>query len=138
MFIPSDFIIKVLLVIGLGALIGFEREIVHKPAGLRTNILVMLGSMLAAYISSCFVGPDITRIAANILTGLGFIGGGVILQSKGSVHGLTTASCIWICGIIGMAVGFGYYVEAVIVSVVTFVVLFCLGYLERYIKLKKR
>ena len=136
LFIPFDFLLKVLIVIGLGALIGFEREIFNKPAGLRTNILVMLGSMLAAYISSCFGGSDVTRIAANILTGLGFIGGGVILQSKGSVHGLTTASCIWICGVIGMAVGFGYYMEAVIVSITTFVVLYGLGYLEHLMKRK--
>lgn len=138
LFVPFDFIIKVLLAIGLGALIGFEREFFNKPAGLRTNILVMLGSTLAAYISSCFVdsGTDVTRIAANILTGLGFIGGGVILQSKGSVHGLTTASCIWICGIIGMAVGFGYYIEAIIVSVITFIVLYGLGYLEHFMKRK--
>jgi len=126
--------LKVLLAIGLGAIIGFEREVFNKPAGLRTNILVMLGSMLAAYISSCFSGPDVTRIASNILTGLGFIGGGVILQSKGSVRGLTTASCIWVCGIIGMTIGFGYYIEAVIVSVTTFVILYGLGKVERYVK----
>jgi len=138
MFVPSDFILKVLLTIGLGSLIGFEREFFNKPAGLRTNILVMLGSMLAAYISSCFEGTDITRIAANILTGLGFIGGGVIIQSKGSVRGLTTASCIWICGIIGMAIGFTYYIEALIVSVVTFVVLYVLGYLECFMKRRRK
>lgn len=136
LFIPFNFILKVLVVIVLGALIGFEREFFNKPAGLRTNILVMLGSMLAAYISSCFGGSDVTRIAANILTGLGFIGGGVILQSKGSVRGLTTASCIWLCGVIGMAIGFGYYTEAVIVSITTFIVLCGFGYLERLLKRK--
>ena len=139
-FVPFDFILKVLIAIGLGALIGFEREFFNKPAGLRTNILVMLGSMLAAYISSCFGDDgttDVTRIASNILTGLGFIGGGVILQSKGSVHGLTTASCIWICGIIGMTIGFGYYIEAVIVSVTTFIILYGLGKVERFCKKKR-
>lgn len=131
-----NFIIKVLLAIVLGALIGLEREIFHKPAGLRTNILVCLGSMFASYISFYFAknnNADVTRIASNVLTGLGFIGAGVILHSRGSIHGITTAACVWVCGIVGMAIGFDYYVEAIIVSVMTFVILYWFGKFERYI-----
>lgn len=138
--VEFDFILKVVLALLLGALIGFERELYHKPAGLRTNILVILGAMLATYISSCVAedGAGLTRMAANILTGLGFIGGGVILQSKGDVQGLTTAACIWICGIIGIAIGFGFYIEAIIIGIMTFVVLFGLGNLELYLRKKKK
>jgi len=136
-----SFLTKVFISILLGAIIGFERELFHKPAGLRTNILVVLGSMLAAYISFCFANSnnvDVTRIASNILTGLGFIGAGVILHSRGSVHGITTAACVWICGIVGMAVGFGYYVEATIVSVMTFIILYWFGKFERQYCKKRR
>ena len=135
-----DFILKIIIALGLGALIGFERELYHKPAGLRTNILVILGSMLAAYVSFCVSGTNIdpTRIASNILTGLGFIGGGVILHSKGSVHGITTAACIWVCGILGLAIGFNYYTEALVFGFVTFCILFGLGRLELYLKKRKK
>lgn len=136
-----SFVLKVFVAIILGALIGFERELFHKPAGLRTNILIVLGSMLAAHISFCFAnsnGADVTKIASNILTGLGFIGAGVILHSRGSVHGITTAACVWICGIVGMAVGFGYYVEATIVSGITFIILYWFGKFERHIAKKDK
>lgn len=134
-----DFVIKLFISIFLGSIIGIEREFFHKPAGLRTAILVTLGSMFAAYISFCFAnsnGADVTRIASNILTGLGFIGAGVILHNKGSVHGITTAACVWVCGIVGMAVGFGYYVEATIVSIMTFIILYWFGKFERHIAKK--
>jgi putative Mg2+ transporter-C (MgtC) family protein len=139
--IVTGFILKVFVSILLGAVIGFERELFHKPAGLRTNILVALGSMLAAYVSFCFASSnhaDVTRIASNILTGLGFIGAGVVLHGRGSVHGITTAACVWICGVVGMAVGFGYYTEATVVSIVTFIVLYYFGKLERHIAKNNR
>jgi putative Mg2+ transporter-C (MgtC) family protein len=117
----------------LGALIGFERELNRQPAGFRTHSLVCLGAALFTVVSAFgFVGPvaDPTRIAAQIVTGIGFIGAGTILQHRGNVRGLTTAASLWAVAAIGTAAGAGLYVVAVVGSALILIVLRVLDRLE--------
>jgi putative Mg2+ transporter-C (MgtC) family protein len=117
---------------GLGAAVGIERELRDREAGIRTHLAVSLGSALftvvSAYGFSEFVAPgspvDPTRIAAQIVTGIGFLGAGAIIRSGLSVRGLTTAASLWIVAAIGMAAGAGYYWAAVIGTALT---VFALG-----------
>ena len=118
---------RLLLAAGLGAALGLEREYHQKPAGLRTNILIALGSAL---IGGAGATPD--RIAAQIVTGIGFLGGGAILRSGTSVHGMTTAATIWVNAAIGMAVGAGEFTMATMATVLTLIVLAVLAPLESY------
>ena len=102
----------------LGGAIGWEREFSRKPAGLRTNILICMAATLltdlSVQVAASTVGPgDPGRIAAQIVTGVGFLGAGTIIQGQGIVTGLTTAATLWIVAAIGMAIGFGGIVEAV-------------------------
>jgi putative Mg2+ transporter-C (MgtC) family protein len=100
-------IIPALLAIGCGAVIGIERQFKHKPAGLRTNITICLGAAVFTLISQSMAGSQdsITRIAAQIVTGVGFLGAGAVIQDRGGIHGLTTAATIWLVASIGMACG---------------------------------
>src|SRR5437588_8197770 len=106
----------------LGGAIGLERELGGKPAGLRTNILICIGSVLYTHLSLAMLaatsggippGTDTTRVAAQIVTGVGFIGAGTILHARGAVVGLTSAATIWVVAAIGVALGSGYYLEGV-------------------------
>jgi putative Mg2+ transporter-C (MgtC) family protein len=129
---PLDLTIRLLLAAGLGATIGLERELRRKAAGLRTNILIAVGSALFTILSVDFGGiggtPD--RIAAQIVTGVGFLGAGAILHSGVSVQGLTTAATIWVNAAVGMAAGAGQFTMAMVATVITLLVLFVLGPLE--------
>jgi len=132
--LPADVTWRLLLAAGLGAALGLEREYRQKPAGLRTNILIALGSALFT-IMSTHMGheagsPD--RIAAQIVTGIGFLGGGAILRSGNTVHGLTTAATIWVNAAIGMAAGAGHFALATITAVLALVVLVVLPPIEMY------
>src|SRR5881397_773477 len=114
---------RLLLAAGLGAVIGLEREYHQKPAGLRTNILIALGSALFT-ITSLVIGgeagtPD--RISAQIVTGIGFLGGGAILRTRNTVHGMTTAATIWVNAAVGIAVGAGQFALATIATALTLV-----------------
>jgi putative Mg2+ transporter-C (MgtC) family protein len=105
------------LAAALGGLIGWERERSQKPAGLRTNVLICVGAALLADLSTrgaelAGAAGDPTRIAAQVVTGVGFLGAGAIMQQRGSVTGLTTAATIWVVAAIGLAAGFGAVVEA--------------------------
>ena len=113
-----DLLLRLLLATVLGGAIGWERQASHKPAGLRTLILICIGATLLTDLSmraaAHATGPaDPGRIAAQIVTGMGFLGAGTILQSRGSIMGLTTAATMWVVAAIGMAVGFGAAIEAV-------------------------
>lgn len=124
---------------GLGAVLGFEREWRQKYAGLRTNILIAIGSTLFTLMSidlSVSAGGDPTRVAAQIVTGIGFLGAGAIMRTGGSVRGLTTAAMIWVNAAIGVAVGGGEYHVAIIATIVTLVVLTTLNPIERWIDRK--
>lgn len=137
-WLPIGF--KVMLAILCGGFIGLEREIKHKPAGLRTNILICLGAMLFTWLSIAMAGlggpgrvGDPSRIAAQIVTGIGFLGGGMILQSGGSVSGLTSAATVWVVAAIGMCIGLGYPIIASIFTVTVFITLYFLSKVDRKI-----
>jgi putative Mg2+ transporter-C (MgtC) family protein len=119
----------------LGAALGFEREWHQKFAGLRTNILIAIGSTLFTVMSIDLsaAGGDRTRIAAQIVTGIGFLGAGAIMRTGSGVRGLTTAAMIWVNAAIGVAVGGGEYHVAVITTGVTLFVLILLNPVERWI-----
>jgi putative Mg2+ transporter-C (MgtC) family protein len=126
---------RLLLAAGLGAAIGFEREYRRKPAGLRTNILIAVGSALFTIISVEITsrgGAASDRIAAQIVTGIGFLGGGAILRHGESVQGMTTAATIWVNAAIGMAAGVGDWRLAGAATIVTLVVLALLPPIEQY------
>ena len=112
--------LKLLLAVGLGGLIGLERESSHKPAGFRTNILICVGSAMMMIVSILVLqgkegnAGDLTRIAAGVIAGIGFIGAGTIIQAAESVMGLTTAATIWAVGGLGLVIGAGYYIPALI------------------------
>jgi len=134
----QDFLPKALLAIACGGLIGVEREIKNKPAGFRTNILICLGSMLFMWLSgkvSTVFAPehpgDPGRIAAQVVTGIGFLGAGTIMQSRGKVIGLTSAAMIWVVSAVGMSIGAGYGAVGVLTTGLVLVVLVGLGLLER-------
>lgn len=112
-----------------GGMVGLEREYANKPAGLRTNMLICLGSCLYC-IMSVEMGLDPTRIAAQVVTGVGFIGAGAILRIDQHITGVTTAATIWLVAAIGMALGFGYITMGITVSVFTTIALFMLGRFE--------
>ncbi|MFC1663227.1 MgtC/SapB family protein [Patescibacteria group bacterium] len=123
----TDIIIRLLVATLFSGILGFERKLAKKPAGLRTNILVGVGSTLLMIISIDMAGKygnfnDAGRIAAQIVTGIGFLGAGAIIQSRGEVHGLTTAATIWAVAAIGMAVGMGNIIAAAIVTVLVIIV----------------
>jgi putative Mg2+ transporter-C (MgtC) family protein len=121
--------IEVAAAIICGALIGADREARHKSAGLSTNILICLGAMLYTSISLINIenvtgGPaDPNRVVAQIVSGIGFLGAGSIIQSRGSVVGLTTAASIWIVAALGATVGVGHVLEALVFGIIVFTVL---------------
>jgi len=127
-----DLLVQLLLAVLLGGAIGTERELRGKPAGLRTNILICMGAVLFTALSQKLAGPsgDPGRVAAQILTGVGFIGAGTILHLRGSVSGLTSAATIWVVAAIGMALGCGAYLEATGTTLLVMLVLAGLGPLE--------
>jgi len=129
-----ELMLRLLLAAGLGAAIGIERETRQKPAGLRTNILIALGSALFTMLSIDIggVGNTPDRIAAQVVTGVGFLGGGAILRSGRNVHGMTTAATIWVNAAVGMAAGGGYFAMAIAGTAITLAVLALLPPVEDY------
>ena len=97
-----------------GGLIGLEREVVHKPAGIRTHMLVCLGSALFVLVAIETLPNEAARIMAGVATGIGFLGAGTIFKAKNEVHGLTTAASIWTVSAVGLAIGLGYYLMTII------------------------
>jgi putative Mg2+ transporter-C (MgtC) family protein len=128
-------IFAILLAVCCGAAIGLERELKHKPAGLRTNVLICLGAAVFTIISERMAGDQdsITRIAAQIVTGVGFLGAGAVIQDRGGIHGLTTAATIWLVASIGMACGARLYYLAMVTTVLAIVVLLGLAHLEKHL-----
>ncbi len=140
MISPYEIILKLLLGALLGGVIGFERQTHGRPAGFRTQLLVCVACVLIMIISESYyikstAGPDFvridpTRIAAGAMTGVGFLGAGVILKTAFSIQGLTTAACIWIVSAIGLAIGAGQYVAGITGFAITFISLWFLRLLE--------
>ncbi len=137
----SQITLKLILAVALGGLIGFERESSQKPAGFRTNILICLGSTMMMVFSQLLLqgkeasGGDMTRIAAGVITGIGFIGAGTIIQAKGSVIGLTSAATLWAVAGLGLVIGGGYYIVALIFTGIIILTLAIFRQLEsQYLK----
>jgi putative Mg2+ transporter-C (MgtC) family protein len=139
-----DLLVKLGLAVLLGGIIGFEREVSGKPAGLRTNILICVGAALLMDLS-INVGiadgrriGDPARIAAQIVSGVGFLGAGTIMQSQGMVTGLTSAATIWVVAAIGMTIGAGQYIEGIGAGLLVTFVLAGLGSLEHWVRRARR
>src|SRR5215831_3691242 len=129
----SSIALKLVLAVILGGIIGIERESRDKPAGLRTNVMICIGSTLFMSISTKvaqMLGGDPTRIAAQIITGIGFLGAGAVLHSHGFVLGLTTAATIWVVAGVGMALGSGMYTVAVFTTGMSLITLYFLSFIE--------
>ena len=124
---------RLFLAVILGTAIGIEREIANKFAGMRTHALVAMGATLFTITSSVLSGPTIdpTRIAAQIVTGIGFLGAGLIVFHKSRVHGLTTAAGVWVAAAIGTATGFGLYAISIFATLLTILVFVVLWPVER-------
>lgn len=134
--------IQLLLACALGAVVGLERELHGRPAGLRTHILLSLGAALFGILSRTVGWPsaDPTRIAAQVVTGIGFIGAGTVIHLGGTVRGLTTAASIWTTAAIGLAVGLDmrFWPVAVFTTVLVFLTLALVHLLESSLKIKRR
>ena len=117
----------------IGAIIGLEREFRSKPAGFRTMILICVGSCLYTILSKESGADSTDRIASNIVTGIGFIGAGVIFKEGITVNGLTTAALIWTTAALGMAIGYNNYPLAIVVSIMVVIILFVLEPVQRFI-----
>lgn len=126
-------LLKLVLAGILGGIIGIEREHKHRPAGLRTHILVCMGACLTMMISSFMVkdglSTDVARLGAQVISGIGFLGAGTILREGDRVRGLTTAATLWAIACVGLAIGIGYYGGAIAAAFMMLIVLRVLGYI---------
>jgi putative Mg2+ transporter-C (MgtC) family protein len=131
----TEFILRVLAAIVFGGVVGIERELRDKPAGFRTIILICVGACVFTIISQAVGGSDweSTRIAAQIVSGIGFLGAGAILRERASIIGLTTAATIWAVAAIGMAAGYGLISLGALGTVVILVALFGMDYIEHWV-----
>ena len=136
-FIPED-LIKITLSVVVGAIIGAEREYRNKSAGFRTVMLITLGSTIFTILSQKIAPDNPDRIAANILTGLGFLGAGTLFREDNKMTGLTTAASIWATAALGMSIGSGHYMLALGGTVLILIILFVLAYVEPYIDRRNR
>lgn len=120
-----EVILKLVLAIALGGLIGLEREASQKPAGFRTNILVCVASAMMMTMATLLVqakggtSDSLVRMAAGVITGVGFLGAGTIFQARGTIAGLTTASTLWLVAGLGLVIGAGFYLPALIFTALT-------------------
>jgi putative Mg2+ transporter-C (MgtC) family protein len=142
-----EIIVRLLLAILIGGLVGYEREYKHRPAGFRTHILVCVGATVVSMIQIYdlknvmtlleqnpnlmgSIKTDIGRLGAQVITGVGFLGAGTIIREKGAVKGLTTAASLWVVACIGLAVGMGYYFLSIASTLTVFVALVSLKKIE--------
>jgi putative Mg2+ transporter-C (MgtC) family protein len=134
--LTSQFWMSIGVAVLCGGIIGFERQIRGKPAGIRTNILICLGSNIFVQLSTTLAGPnaDPTRVLSQVVTGIGFLGAGVIIARQGVVRGVTSAAVIWVLAGIGAMIGFGKFTPAIILAIVTVGVLSGIELLEAGIR----
>lgn len=137
----SDIVLRLLVAVGLGMLIGLERVLVHKEAGMKTHALVAMGSAIFVIISEMIFskygsvgGLDPTRVASQIVVGVGFLGAGSIILQGNRLLGLTTAGALWVTAGIGMAAGFGFFSLATISTVLVLFILVIVYFFERPIR----
>jgi len=129
----NEDILKLILSVALGGIIGLERQYREKAAGFRTIIIICLGTTVFSILSSKFGWGDPSRIAAGIVTGIGFLGAGVIIQNRGQISGLTTAATVWYAAALGMGIGLGEYTFSIASVVLVFLILSFFPYLEKII-----
>ncbi|MDF2803784.1 MAG: MgtC/SapB transporter [Anaerocolumna sp.] len=139
MISDGEVVLRLILSAVAGGIVGMEREASNRPAGLRTHILVTLGSTLIMLISmygfqglgADHSGGEPARLAAQVVSGIGFLGAGTILRTGNNIRGLTTAASIWVCGGIGLAIGNGYYLGGVATTIIVLFSLRSLGFLHK-------
>ena len=135
-------LIRILIALACGGIIGYEREYKNRPAGLRTHMLVCIGAALVMIVSQYLFekySPGVTdpaRLGAQVISGIGFLGAGTIIRDRFSVKGLTTAATLWVVACIGLAIGSGYYLMAIIITGIIFLALILFRKLERVLKVK--
>ena len=130
---------RLLMACLLGAIVGLEREVNRKAAGVRTNLLICMGSAFFTLLSAVLAGdanPDKGRVASNIVQGIGFLGAGLILHNRSRISGLTSAASVFVVASIGMACGAGLYAAAAVAAIIGIVALELVGFLERRANLK--
>ncbi|SHH02343.1 MgtC/SapB family protein [Tepidibacter thalassicus] len=142
--IHKEMIIRLLLALFIGGTVGIEREKSHQWAGFRTHILVSVGSCVVSVTSLMlfrdhvqYVNLDPARMPAQILSGIGFLGGGAILKTSNSIRGLTTAAGMWVTACIGIAIGFGYYYLAFMAWFILMITLYILKFIDKKVVLSK-
>jgi putative Mg2+ transporter-C (MgtC) family protein len=142
MIFEFEALLKILIAVACGGIIGYEREYKNRPAGLRTHILVCVGAALVMIVAHYIYGlypegvVEPSRMGASVVSGIGFLGAGTIIRERFSVKGLTTAATLWVVACIGLAVGGGYYLMALIVTAAIFIILIVFRSLERVLKIK--
>lgn len=122
--IDTEILLRLLLAVVVGGIIGYERKRLHKPAGLRTHMLVSMGAALFTIVSiTSFSNVDPSRVVAGIVTGIGFLGAGTIFREKDTIKGLTTAASLWAVAAIGITVGIGEYAIMAAATVLVIIIL---------------
>ncbi|MBU0530378.1 MAG: MgtC/SapB family protein [Candidatus Aenigmatarchaeota archaeon] len=136
----AEIILKVVFAAIMGIIIGFEREIDLKPAGVRTHSLVCMGAALFTALSFVVEGPNVdhSRIAAGIVTGIGFLGAGAIFMAKDKIKGLTTAADLWVLAAVGVAIGMGLFLTGLVTTLIIYVTLSFGRYMKRMEKKHKK
>ena len=129
-----EILYRLFLAAALGAFIGIERSFFKKQAGVRTFALVALGSALFAYLGSLLEPNNPSRVLANLVVGIGFLGAGLIFIHQEKIIGLTTAAALWVTTAIGASVGLGFYFEGFFATILTLIILTLVTYFEKYIR----
>lgn len=129
-----EFWLKILTSVLCGGIIGFERQIRGKPAGIRTSILICLGTEVFVSHGVSLGSGDQYRVLAQVVTGIGFLGAGLMISQEGTVRGVTSAAVIWVLAAIGATIGLGHFAEALILVLVTVGVLSGVEYMENSIR----
>src|SRR5579863_2340254 len=130
---------RLLLACVLGAVIGLEREVKRRSAGVRTNLLICMGAAFFTLLSAVLAGdasPNKGQVASNIVQGIGFLGAGLILHNRSRVSGLTSAASVWVVASIGMACGAGLYAAAVVAALIVIVAMLLVGIVEQRVNVK--
>ena len=133
-----ELFLRIIVAIILGGCLGLEREVFHKPAGLRTHMLISLGVVIFSITAILFSNDDPSRLLSGMITGVGFLGAGAILKSGEHVAGMTTATSMWVSSAIAMAVGFGYYSIGIIGACLAIIVLYILEKVEMILEGKSK
>jgi len=134
LIINSEFWIKILISVLCGGIIGFERQIRGKPAGIRTSILICLGTEVFVSHGISLGSGDQYRVLAQVVTGIGFLGAGLMISQEGTVRGVTSAAVIWVLAAIGATIGLGHLAEALVLALIAVGVLSGVEYLENSIR----